>query len=277
VSPAPPATGLRVAAVQEAAEAGDVVANVATAAQRIREAADGGTRLVVLPELYLCGYDVATVLAEPDCTLDVARLGDDPRLDPLREATRGTGVVALVGASVRHDDGRRTISLLRSADGAVDHAYAKQHLVDDEPEAFVAGDVPVVVEVDGWHLGLGVCYDGCFPEQARAYADAGAHAYVLGMAYAVGSEHRRDVYYRARAVDNGMYVVAAGLVGECGAARCSGGSTVIDPEARVLASVADGETGLAVGVLEPDTLDRVRASQRMHAHHRRDLGRVVHR
>ena len=59
---------------------------------------------------------------------------------------------------------------------------------------------------DDWALGLGVCYDGCFPEHARAASDAGALAYVCPSAYLVGSEHRRDLYYAARALDNGIYV-----------------------------------------------------------------------
>ena len=83
--------------------------------------------------------------------------------------------------------------------------YAKQHLWDAEQAIFTPGDHGATVELDDWPLGLGICYDGCFPEHARAATDAGALAYVCPSAYVVGSEHRRDLYYAARAIDNGIY------------------------------------------------------------------------
>ncbi len=94
--------------------------------------------------------------------------------------------------------------------------YSKQHLWDAERGIFAAGVEGASARLGDWPLGLGICYDGCFPEHARAAADDGALVYVCPSAYVVGSEHRRDLYYAARAIDNGVYVVFAGLVGRCG-------------------------------------------------------------
>src|SRR4029079_9337473 len=98
-----------------------------------------------------------------------------------------------------------------------------------------AGGEGAAVRLDAWPLGLGICYDGCFPEHARAAADDGALVYVCPSAYVVGSEHRRDLYYAARAIDNGVYVVFAGLVGRCGALEFSGGTAIYDPQGRAVA------------------------------------------
>ena len=63
--------------------------------------------------------------------------------------------------------------------------------------------------------------------------------YLSSSAYFPGGGHRRDLYYPARAVENGMYVVFSGLTGRCGALEFIGGSAVYDPEGRPLARLGD--------------------------------------
>jgi len=249
---------LRVAVGQDRAVAGDVAANANAAAALMRTAADAGARVVVLPELFLPGYDIPTLMSEPQAC-DIVDMAD-PRLDPMRDVSR-RGVVCFVGASVRVAD-RRTIAVLTVCDGEIGHAYDKQHLWGGEAEAFAPGTHGATVTIDGWPLALGVCYDGCFPEHARAAADDGALAYLVPAAYLVGSDHRRDVYYAARALDNGMYVAFAGLVGRCGRQDFSGGSAVYDPEGRTVARVNEG-TGVAVAELDRAVVEAVRAAHSM--------------
>jgi predicted amidohydrolase len=164
----------------------------------------------------------------------------------------------LVGAAVRWRDGRRTLSVVGfSPAGAASVVYSKQHLWEAEQRIFSPGDSGASVEIDSWPIGIGVCYDGCFPEHARAASDAGALAYACPSAYLVGSEHRRDVYYAARALDNGIYAVMAGLVGRCGAQEFSGGTAVYDPQGRAIARV-DAGSGLAIADLDPEAVAEAR-------------------
>ncbi len=246
---------LRVAAVQAVSRAGEVEHNVATAAAWVDKAASAGARLVVLPELFLSGYDPQTLRALPDRT-DVTC--DDARLEPLSRAAADAGVAVVVGAAVRADGGVRSLALLSfSPSGDVAVPYVKQHLWDEEREIFTAGTHGASVTLDGWNLGLGVCYDGCFPEHARAASDAGALVYVCPSAYVVGSEHRRDLYYAARAIDNGIFVVVAGLVGTCGSLEFSGGTAIYDPQGRALERATSGE-GLVIADLEPAAIREAR-------------------
>jgi predicted amidohydrolase len=245
---------VRVAAVQAESSAGDVQANVAAAAEWTRAAAADGARVVVLPELFLAGYDPTTLAARRDVDVDPA----DPRLAPLSDAAATAGVAVLVGASVRWPDGQRTLSIVSvGPDGAVEVAYSKQHLWEAEQQIFDPGDTGSTVLLDDWPIGLGVCYDGCFPEHARAAADAGALAYVCPSAYVVGSEHRRDLYYAARALDNGVYTVMSGLVGRCGSLEFSGGTAVYDPQGRPISRVESG-VGIAVADLDRAAIDEAR-------------------
>ena len=101
---------------------------------------------------------------------------------------------------------------------------------------------------------------GCFPEHAASAAAGGATAYLCPAAYFTGSEHRRDLYYAARAIDNGIYVVVAGLTGRCGDRHFSGGSAVYDPEGRPVAG-GSGPTTRPLVVADLDPAEVVRVQQ----------------
>src|SRR5262245_45665301 len=197
-----------VAATQAEAAPGDLPANVITAARMARAAAGRGASVVVLPELFLSAYHPPALRASTaaDVAADEASAVADPRLDPLRDTARDHSIVIVVGAPVRHADGRRACSaLVVDRAGAVLAAYDKQQLWTAEEQAlFTPGGHGTTLTVDGWRLALGICYDGCFPEHGRAAAEDGAHAYLAPSGYVQGSAHRRDLYYAARALDNTM-------------------------------------------------------------------------
>ncbi|HET8716867.1 MAG TPA: carbon-nitrogen hydrolase family protein [Nocardioidaceae bacterium] len=252
---------LRVATAQAESRPGDVEANVAAAVALVVEAARGGARVAVLPELFLTGYDPQTWHGGP-ALADVP--AEDPRLAPLTEAAAQHQVVVVVGAAVDHTSGplsgKRTISLLLADGrdgGRLDVAYDKQHLTAEEKPWFTPGRRGASLVVDGWELGLGVCYDGCFPEHARAAAEAGATAYLCPAAYYTGAEHRRDLYYAARALDNGIYVVLSDLTGTCGGRTFSGGSAVYDPQGRPVVR-AGRERAVVYADLEPAEVEVAR-------------------
>jgi predicted amidohydrolase len=258
---------LTVAAVQAEPVPGDVAGNAATAARLATRAAAAGARIAVLPELFLPAYHPPTLAADPTGT-DVAATEDgpvdDPRLDPLRQAARDGGATVVLGAAVRHPDGRRTISsLVVEPTGAVRSAYDKQQLWSGERDLFDAGRRGATLLVDGWRLGLGICYDGCFPEHGRAAAADGAHGYLCPSGYLAGSEHRRDLYYAARALDNTMYVVFANAIGGADPWRFNGGAAVYDPEGRPLARGADTGEEVLVATLDPAVLAATRAAHTM--------------
>ncbi|HEY3010205.1 MAG TPA: carbon-nitrogen hydrolase family protein [Micromonosporaceae bacterium] len=272
-----PEQPLVVAAVQASPAPGDVSGNASAGSRWATEAADRGATVVVLPELFLSAYHPPSLRADPHGTHvaadDAARVAD-PRLDPLRAVAGDRRIVIVVGAAVRHADGRRTCSsLVVDRTGAVTVGYDKQHLWGpDENALFAPGERGATLTVDGWRLGLGVCYDGCFPEHARAAAGDAAHGYLCPSGYLVGSAHRRDLYYAARALDNTMYVAFANSVGGTEHWRFNGGAAIYDPEGRALARGADEGESVVVATLEPAELARVRSAHSMLIDRRADLG-----
>lgn len=256
-----------VAAAQAEARAGDLSANVATAARLVDLAGGQGAALVVLPEAFLTGYDAAVFAGPLPTPADL----EGPRLDPLRAAAAASGAT-VVASTALDRGGRRTLaSVVVRADGSTSAPYDKQHLDGAEKDHFVTGDHGASITVAGHELGLSICYDACFPEHARDAAAGGAVGYLSSMAYFPGGEHRRDLYYAARAVENGFYVVVAGLTGVCGDSRFIGGSAVYDPEGRPLARLGE-EEGVAVAELDAGLVAATRARHTMHTDHRADLG-----
>ena len=262
-------TLLRVAAGQAAAVSGDLAANVRTAARLTRLAASQEVRLLVLPEAFLTGYDLDAFAGPLPAAADLGA----GWLDPLQEeAAAGTTVV--VGTALQRDDRRTLAQVVLRPDGTATAPYDKQFLDGLEKDLFTPGDHGTSIEVDGVELGLSICYDGCFPEHAQAAARDGAVGYLSSAAYFPGGAHRRDLYYAARALENGLFVVLAGLTGRCGVFDFIGGSAVYDPEGRPIARLGE-EEGVAIADLDTDLVADTRSRHTMIADHRGDLGTRV--
>jgi 5-aminopentanamidase len=243
----------------------------------LARAAGEGARLVVFPELFLPAYDYDALCADPGGTflrVDDGDRVDDARLDALREEARRHRAVVVVGAALRRESGRRTLSsLVIDAEGAAIAAYDKQQLWGpDEAEIFAPGEMGETLVLGDWRLGLGVCYDGCFPEHGRAAALDGAHGYLCPGAFLRGSEHRRDLYYAARALDNPMYVVFANAGAGRGRMRSTGGAAFYEPEGRPTARGGDAGDAIVIAELDPRELARVRERHTMLRDRRGDLG-----
>jgi predicted amidohydrolase len=243
---------LRVAAAQTEPVPGDIAANAAAAAELITTAAAGDAALVVFPELSLCGYDLPLLRADPErCAVTAT----DPRLDPLRQACRDHRTVALVGACVARGSGRTLSVLVVDRHGEVAATYDKQILWGPERELFRPGKRGCTIELDGWRLGLGVCYEINFPEHARDAADAGMDAYLCQTASS--SVRRRGRLLAARAMENTCYVLLANHTGPTRHGHFAGHSVIYDPYGRRLAD-AGRTQGVILGDLDPRVLARAR-------------------
>ena len=257
-------TRLLVAAGQAAPVNGDVAANVALACSLVEQAGERGVRLLVLPEAFLTGYDWAAFDAVV-ATGSPAEADLPTLLAPLADAARAAACTVLVSTPLVRPTGVHLSTVLVRPDGAVDAVYDKKHVDRLETGWFTGGaHRPVVVDVEGLRVGLAICFDSRFPEHAAACAAAGAQVYAVSTAYLEGSTRGREVSLPARALDNGVYVVAGAALGSCGDRPIVGGSCVLDPEGRELAALG-AEPGLAVAEVDLDRLSDVRARQTMHA------------
>ncbi len=243
---------------------GDCAANIATAVTLADEAAASGARLVALPEyLQYRGPD--------DGFRASARTIPGPHTDPFAEVARRRDAWILVGSTAETSpDPERPFntSTLIAPDGSIAARYRKVHLfdvavdagpVDTESARVSAGDMLVTADVDGATVGLSICYDLRFPELYRALALAGAQILTVPANFTerTGRDHW-EVLLRARAIENGAYVLAPAQIGGPPGQPAFGRSMVIDPWGTVMAQASD-----QVGIIRADVeTDRVAAVRR---------------
>ena len=160
-------------------------------------------------------------------------------------ARRGCWILAGSHAEASADPARPfNTSVLIDRGGVVAATYRKLHLfdvaVDDGPAdtesaRVTPGDRAVVADVEGVGLGLSICYDLRFPELYRALALAGASVLAVPAVFTerTGRDHW-EVLLRARAIENGAWVIAAAGCGAGGpgAIPAWGHSMVVDPWGR---------------------------------------------
>ena len=238
---------MRVALVQFEAR-DDVADNLSRAAAMAAEAAVDSD-LVILPE-YVQFRGSATGYRASAAPIP------GPTTAPFEVVAHEHGCWVLAGSHAEASgDATRpynTAALFDRA-GALAATYRKLHLfdvrVDDGPSdnesaRVTAGDRAVVASVDGVGLGLSICYDLRFPELYRALAGAGAKLLAVPAVFTerTGRDHW-EVLLRARAIENGAWVLAAAACGHGapGAIPAWGHSMVVDPWGRVVASAGSGE------------------------------------
>jgi predicted amidohydrolase len=254
----------------------DKAANVRVATTFVKRAAGLGARLVALPETWNFKGG-ARGIAENAEDLE----GGSTRI--MAELAADLGVYLLAGSIYERTDtpGRFfNTSILFGPCGERLAVYRKIHLFDvtaggvvyRESDTLIPGHELVTADIDAVTVGLTTCYDVRFPELYRALALRGARMFVVPSAFKAftGAAHW-EVLLRARAIENGAFVVAPNQVGAYLPGKENfGHSMVVDPWGRVLAELADG-IGVCVADIEPSLVDEVRADIPSLDHRRPDV------
>lgn len=233
------------------------------------QAAAAGARLVLFPEcsmLHLPQEQAPAPLAEPL---------DGPFAHALAAAAARHGIAVVAGMFERGHDEERAFNTVVALDptGRLVGAYRKIHLYDafgyreSDRIAAGAGDT-LVFALDGVTFGVQTCYDVRFPELSRHLTARGAEAILLPSAWVHGllKESHWEVLVRARAIENTVYVAAAGLTGR----RFTGSSMLVDPMGVPVVRAGEDE-GLLTGEVDVERLRSVRRTNPSLEHVRPDV------
>lgn len=220
----------------------DPAANCDAVVAGVRKAASEGARYIQTPEM--------TSLVERSRERLFAVVTDeasDMTLSALRQVARETGAWVQIGSiAVRNGDKIANRAFLIDPNGGIAASYDKLHLFDvdlpsgetwRESSTYTGGRCAVVAETPLATFGLTICYDIRFAALYRALAEAGADVLTAPACFTrqTGEAHW-SVLQRARAIENGAFVVSAaqGGVHEDGR-ETFGHSILVDPWGRVLA------------------------------------------
>jgi N-carbamoylputrescine amidase len=268
---------LVVALIQERNQ-GDADANLARIEVRVREAAAGGAKLVILQELHNGPY-----FCQRECVdeFDLAEPIPGPSTERLGKLAAETGVVLVGSLFERRAPGLyHNTAVVFENDGRLLARYRKMHIPDDpgyyEKFYFTPGDLgfnPVDTSVG--RLGVLVCWDQWYPEGARLMALAGAELliYPTAIGWDPGDddaerERQRDAWItiqRGHAVANGLPVLACNRVGfeadPDGVGRGAqfwGSSFVAGPQGEFIARAGTDDPEVLIATVDRARTDAVR-------------------
>lgn len=257
---------MRVAAIQMRSTS-DVATNVGDMTSLVREAAATGARYVQTPEM--------TGLIQRDRNALVAavkRQDEDPILAAASSLAGEHAVWLHIGSTpIARDDGAvANRAAVFAPDGQLVATYDKIHMFDVDLEGgeswresavYAAGNQATVVRVDDTVFGLAICYDLRFPSLFADLARAGATVLTGPAAFTrqTGQAHWH-ILLRARAIENGAFMIAAAQGGTHEDGRQTyGHSMIVDPWGAILAEKEDDAPGIITADIDPAQSARARA------------------
>lgn len=221
-----------------------------------------GADLVLLPELWPCGYFAF------DRYADLAEPLDGDTVAAAREWAIRLGCYLHLGSFVERAAGGDThrpvlhnTAVLVDPAGRVAHVYRKVHLFGYrslEARLLTPGDGVTAVDTPFGSLAATTCYDLRFPELWRGLVDAGATTVAVPAAWPARRQAHWRLFTAVRAVEEQLFVLACNAVGTQGGTDLGGGSRVVDPWGTVLAE-ADDREGLTWCQVDPAAVAKARA------------------
>jgi predicted amidohydrolase len=209
-------TTIGIACLQMEPKVGDVAGNVARSLELIDEAAARGADLVVLPELANSGYVFASRAEAFDLAEEVP---DGPTTAAWAERARAHGLHIVAGICERDGANLYNSAVVIAPEGPIG-TFRKVHLWNEENLWFEPGDLgfPVFHTAIG-RIGVGICYDGWFPETYRLAALQGADIVCVPTNWvpipgqAPGREAMANILAMAAAHSNSLVIACADRIG----------------------------------------------------------------
>jgi len=234
----------------------DPAENLEDAIRMIREAAKAGATYVQTPEISnIVNRDRPALLAA------IRTEADDPMLKALSALAKELNIIIHIGSlAIKNGDKVANRAFMIGQDGGLLARYDKLHLFDvdlpngetwRESNTFTGGVEAVAVDLPEARLGMAICYDVRFPYLFRALADAGCSILTAPACFTkqTGEAHW-SVLQRARAIENGAFMISAAQAGLHEDGRETyGHSIIVDPWGKVLAE-AGNEPGIIMAEID---------------------------
>ncbi|MEM7257287.1 MAG: carbon-nitrogen hydrolase family protein [Pseudomonadota bacterium] len=255
-----------------------VPADTSAALQRLdhfaRAAAEDDSQLLVVPEASITGYNIS------ESTMHAVALDADGEFTREVSALCKQHRIAIAYGFAEHHQGSyyNCVQLIDRS-GSVAGKYRKTHLWGDlDRTLFCAGDTltctahGVLAEIEGFKVGLLICYDVEFPECARALALQGAQLLVVPTGLMQPWREVAEQVVPVRAYENQLYVAYANYCGSEGDLTYEGRSCIVGPDGKDLAR-AEQQPELISATLTTSAIDTQRDALPYHRDRRPELYR----
>jgi predicted amidohydrolase len=245
---------------------GEPEKNLATVQRMAAEAAQRGSDIVVLPELWSTGYDLENAVRHATTTeagifAEVGQLARQHQMAILGSCLSLLGEGRYGNTAVYFNQQGQSVAY-----------YSKIHLFQlmDEHLYLTGGEKLSVFETEWGLAGLAICYDLRFPEIFRAYALSGAQMAFLPSEWPHPRLAHWQALLRARAIENQMYMIACNRVGHSKKSEFFGHSCIIDPWGEMVVEAGESEI-LLTAEIDLGKVEAARAKIPVFADRRPDL------
>lgn len=244
---------VRLGVVQMEAVPGDAEANLAQAKERLEQLVRQGIDLVVLPELFISGYDLGYDLS------DVADSPEGTQTSLLTEWARTYNIVIVTALLARNYEGDLLDRAVIIDETGVVAAASKQYLWGGESETFITESGPAAVaQTPIGTVGAAICYEAGFPEIVRDLALRGAEIIAVPAAFGRERLYAWELLTRSRALENGCFLAAAGLTGtNPSGVKFAAHSRVVSTRGEILAGLGENG-GVASAVVDLEDINQAR-------------------
>ena len=241
---------LKAAVCQFDVKPGAVEANIVLALAAIRRASDQGAGLLILPELWSCGFDIRQMAACAEQTPGI--------LDRIGGIAAEKNVMIAGSLPERSGDAVFNTLFVIDRTGKMAGFYRKIHLFSlmDEDRCFSRGDKPVICRTGDADFGMMICYDLRFPELCRRLAVNGARMVIVSAQWPAVRIDHWDILLRARAIENQIFVIATNACGAAGT-EFNGHSQIISPTGEILAHAGEAQ-GEALALIDFTEIENFR-------------------
>jgi predicted amidohydrolase len=269
-----------IAAVAAMRAVHDKAANLKRYREFVDEAARAGARLLILPEASLQGFlfhaDRCFDPEEMRYHWEHAEPVPGPSTEVISAWAADLEMWIVFGMMERSGDPAVPVlhnSAVLVGPAGVAGVYRKVHQPSEEVFLYQPGGDWPVFPTPLCRIGMMICYDQCFPEAARELTLRGAEILVVPTAWAKsdqGSDDRYDFFARARAAENGRWLLQSNQAGVAPTESYTylGRSRIIDPSGIVVAESAAGTEALLVASVEPLIFDPARTRAGWYLQHR---------
>ncbi len=247
-----------VAAIQLKMIAGRPDENIARALGLVNRAVKKGAKLILLPELFITGFDY-------ECIAQLPQRRTDECLRELRDIARKNQAVIVAGSVTMREGGtsRRpkvyNICHIIGPDGKTKAQYSKMHLFPlmDEDAHLSAGAKLAVANTAYGRIAPCVCFDIRFPELVRRLALIGTQILTVPAEFPHPRLDHWQTLLRARAIENQLFVIAANRVGQDHTGHFLGHGMIIGPTGEVIAEAGEDEE-ILIGNIDLREIDSAR-------------------
>lgn len=249
-----------VAAIQLKMIAGRPNENISRGFRLVNRAVKKGAKLILLPELFITGFDY-------DCIANLPQRRTDECLCELRDIARKNGIVIVAGSVTTREraKGQRpkiynTCHII-GPDGRTKAKYSKMHLFPlmDEDVHLSPGANLAVANTPFGRIAPCICFDIRYPELVRRLALMGTQILAVPAEFPHPRLDHWQTLLRARAIENQFFVIAANRVGQDHTGHFFGHSMIVGPAGEVIAEAGEDEE-ILIGSIDLREIDSVRSA-----------------